>query len=69
MTIFVDADACPVKEDLQGRAAALARRAGRRQLLHSHANWASYPVRLVDAGADAAGDWIAGRAGRGYVVV
>lgn len=70
MTIYVDADACPVKEEVY--------KVGRRLALdvlvvaNSFIRTPAEPLIrfvLVDAGADAADDWIAERAGRGDVVV
>jgi uncharacterized protein YaiI (UPF0178 family) len=70
MAIYVDADACPVKEEVYR----IARRVGLD--VHVVANSfirtpAEARIRsiLVEAGADAADDWIAERAGRGDVVV
>ncbi len=69
-SIYVDADACPVKEEIYK----VARRV--RFDVHVVANSfirvpAGPDIRfvLVDAGADAADDWIAERAGAGDVVV
>ena len=68
--IFVDADACPVKEEVYK----VARRIG--WDVHVVANsFIRTPAEpcirfvLVEAGADAADDWIAERAGKGDVVV
>lgn len=68
--IYVDADACPVKEEIYK----VARRIG--WDVHVVANsFIRTPIEprirfvLVDAGADAADDWIAERAGTGDVVV
>ena len=68
--IYVDADACPVKEEIYK----VARRIGLD--VHVVANsFIRTPLDprisfvLVEAGADAADDWIAERAGRGDVVV
>ena len=70
MAIYVDADACPVKEEVYK----VAHRLGLD--VHVVANsFIRTPVEsrirfvLVDAGPDAADDWIAERAGRGDVVV
>ena len=68
--IYVDADACPVKQEI-------VRAAERRGLVvHMVSNgWAGFSgsqnVRrvLVEQGPDAADDWIAGRAGAGDLVV
>jgi uncharacterized protein YaiI (UPF0178 family) len=68
--IYVDADACPVKRET----ARVARRHGIKVFVVSNA-WMRVPegegieLVLVDGGFDAADDWIAGRAGRGDVVV
>lgn len=70
MAIYVDADACPVKDEVY--------KVARRLSLDVHVVANSFirtpaepRVRfvLVDAGADAADDWIAERAGLGDVVV
>ena len=68
--IYVDADACPVKEEIYR----VARRIG--WDVHVVANSfirtpAEPRIRfvLVEAGADAADDWIAERAGKGDIVV
>lgn len=70
MVIYVDADACPVKDEVY--------KVARRLLLDVHVVANSFirtPAEprvhfvLVAAGADAADDWIAERAGRGDVVV
>lgn len=68
--IYVDADACPVKDEIYK----VARRVG--LSVHVVANsFIRTPVDpaiqfvLVDAGPDIADDWIAERAGRGDVVV
>lgn len=69
-SIYVDADACPVKEEIYK----VARRVGFN--VHIVANSfirtpADPAIRfvLVEAGPDAADDWIADRAGAGDVVV
>jgi uncharacterized protein YaiI (UPF0178 family) len=69
-SIYIDADACPVKEEVYK----VARRVGLD--VHVVANsFIRTPVDplirfvLVDAGPDVADDWIAERAGRGDVVV
>jgi uncharacterized protein YaiI (UPF0178 family) len=68
-TVFVDADACPVKEEVYS----VARRYGLRVAVVANA-----PLRVpadtlielvVRPGFGAADDWIAQEAGRGYVVV
>ena len=68
--IYVDADACPVKDEIYK----VARRVG--MPVHVVANsFIRTPVEptiqfvLVDAGPDIADDWIAERAGKGDVVV
>jgi uncharacterized protein len=70
MVIYVDADACPVKEEIYK----VARRAALdvHVVANSFIRTPSEPrIRfvLVDAGADAADDWIAERAGPGDVVI
>ena len=68
--IFVDADACPVKEEVYR----VARRCGLKVWVVSNA-WMNVPREplieqvVVDAGPDIADDWIAERAGPGDVVV
>ncbi|MFC3053596.1 YaiI/YqxD family protein [Kordiimonas pumila] len=70
LEIFVDADACPVKDEVL-------KVAYRHDLvLHLVSNqWLRLPVGpkvnkvVVDAGFDAADDWIAERAGEGDVVI
>src|SRR5262249_33077841 len=69
-TIYVDADACPVTEEIYK----VARRVGGdvRVVATSFIRTPAAPriqFVLVEAGADAADDWIAERAGRGDVVV
>ena len=68
-TIYVDADACPVKEEVYR----VARRYGVRVVVVANAALrvpADAAVELVvRAGFGAADDWIAGRAGAGDVVV
>ena len=68
--IFVDADACPVKEEVY--------RVARRYALQVYVVANAYlmvPAEpliervVVDAGPDVADDWIAERAGRGDIVV
>ena len=68
--IYVDADACPVKEEVYK----VARRIGWdvHVVANSFIRTPTDPhIRfvLVEAGADAADDWIAERAGKGDVVV
>jgi uncharacterized protein YaiI (UPF0178 family) len=68
--IYVDADACPVKEEVYK----VARRVSMDVFVvaNSFVRTPAEPqIRfvLVEAGADAADDWIAERAGRGDVVV
>jgi hypothetical protein len=68
--IYVDADACPVKEEVYK----VARRVGLdvHVVANSFIRTPTEPrIRfvLVDAGPDVADDWIAERAGRGDVVV
>jgi uncharacterized protein YaiI (UPF0178 family) len=68
--LYIDADACPVKDE--------AFRVAQRYMLHSHVVSNSF-IRLpasplihsvvVDAGPDAADDWIAQRCGPGDIVV
>lgn len=70
MIIYVDADACPVKEEVYK----VARRVGCdvRVVANSFIRTPGEPriqFVLVDAGADAADDWIAERAKAGDVVV
>jgi uncharacterized protein len=69
-TIFVDADACPVKEEVYR----VARRVGFdvKVVANSFIRTPAEPriqFVLVDAGPDLADDWIAERAERGDVVV
>ena len=69
-TIYVDADACPVKEEIYK----VARRVGWAVLVVAN-SFIRTPMDpsirfvLVDAGPDVADDWIAERAGPGDVVV
>jgi hypothetical protein len=69
-TLYVDADACPVKEEVYR----VARRYGLPVKLVAN-TWLNAPRELliervvVDAGPDAADDWIAERATAGDVVV
>jgi hypothetical protein len=68
--IFVDADACPVKEEVYR----VARRYGLKTWVVSNAfiNVPREPLVervVVDAGPDVADDWIAERAGPGDIVV
>ena len=70
MAIYVDADACPVKEEVYK----VARRLGLdvHVVANSFIRTPAEPrIRfvLVESGPDAADDWIAERAGRGDVVV
>ncbi|MEY2757098.1 MAG: hypothetical protein RIR33_876 [Pseudomonadota bacterium] len=70
MIIYVDADACPVKDEIYK----VARRVGCdvRVVANSFIRTPAEPriqFVLVEAGADAADDWIATRAVRGDVVV
>ena len=68
--IFVDADACPVKEEVYR----VARRTGLKVWVVSN-GWMQVPREplieqvVVDAGPDIADDWIAERAGPGDVVI
>ncbi|HRE43647.1 MAG TPA: YaiI/YqxD family protein [Terricaulis sp.] len=67
-TIFVDADACPVKEEVYK----VARRCGCAVIVVANAYMRTPPdvqFTLVDAGADVADDWIAERAQRGDIVI
>lgn len=69
-TIFVDADACPVKEEIYR----VARRVGFDVKVVANSFIRTPPESriqfvLVDAGPDLADDWIAERAGPGDVVV
>ena len=68
--IYIDADACPVKEETY--------RVARRYGLHVHVvansfirapREATIHMVVVDSGPDVADDWIAERAGRGDIVV
>ena len=68
--IFIDADACPVKEEIYR----VAERCGLRVFVVSNgwintrrADWIEQVV--VDAGPDVADDWIAERAGPGDIVI
>ena len=68
--IFVDADACPVKAEVE----AVATRHGTRVLMVSNGGIRPSPNPLVesvyvDQGADVADMWIAERAGAGDVVI
>jgi uncharacterized protein len=68
--IYVDADACPVKDEIYK----VARRVSLDVLVVANSYIRTPPERrikfvLVDAGPDIADDWIAERAGRGDVVV
>ncbi len=68
--IFIDADACPVKDEVYRVAA----RYGLRVFVVSN-SWINTPREIwieqvvVDAGPDIADDWIAERAGPGDVVI
>ncbi|RZJ96743.1 MAG: YaiI/YqxD family protein [Brevundimonas sp.] len=68
--IFIDADACPVKEEVYR----VARRTGLNVFVVSN-GWMQVPREptieqvVVDAGPDIADDWIAERAGPGDVVI
>jgi uncharacterized protein YaiI (UPF0178 family) len=68
--IYIDADACPVKDEVYR----VAERYGLPVIVVSN-TWIRTPrdatVKLVvvDQGPDAADDWIAGRSGRGDIVV
>ncbi|KQS57373.1 hypothetical protein ASG17_01190 [Brevundimonas sp. Leaf363] len=69
-TLFIDADACPVKEEVYR----VARRTGLKVFVVSN-GWMQVPREplieqvVVDAGPDIADDWIAERAGPGDVVI
>lgn len=69
-TLFIDADACPVKEEVYR----VARRYGLKVFVVSNA-WINVPREslieqvVVDAGPDVADDWIAERAGPGDIVI
>ena len=69
-TLYIDADACPVKEEVFR----VARRYGLKVFVVSN-NWINIPREplieqvVVDAGPDVADDWIAERAGVGDVVI
>lgn len=69
-TLYIDADACPVKEEVYR----VARRYGLKTFVVSNA-WINTPREaliepvVVEAGPDVADDWIAERAGPGDVVV
>ena len=70
LEIYVDADACPVKEEVYR----VARRCGMQVHVVANSPMAIPPdplIRLivVGAGDDVADDWIAGRAGSGDIVV
>jgi uncharacterized protein YaiI (UPF0178 family) len=68
--LFVDADACPVKEETYR----VARRYGLKVFVVSN-SWMQVPREalieqvVVDAGPDIADDWIAERAGPGDIVI
>lgn len=69
-TLFIDADACPVKEEVYR----VARRYGLKVFVVSNA-WINVPREplieqvVVDAGPDVADDWIAERAAAGDIVI
>ncbi|MFK4058255.1 YaiI/YqxD family protein [Brevundimonas sp. NPDC046655] len=69
-TLYIDADACPVKEEVYR----VARRYGLKVFVVSNA-WINVPREplieqvVVDAGPDVADDWIAERATTGDIVV
>jgi hypothetical protein len=69
-TLFVDADACPVKDEIYRVAA----RYGLEVMVVSN-SWIRTPSQawvtpiVVEAGPDVADDWIAQRAGRGDIVI
>ncbi len=69
-TLYIDADACPVKEEVFR----VARRYGLKVFVVSN-TWINIPREslieqvVVDAGPDIADDWIAERAGVGDVVI
>ncbi|WP_409019230.1 YaiI/YqxD family protein [Brevundimonas vesicularis] len=69
-TLYIDADACPVKEEVFR----VARRYGLKVFVVSN-SWINIPREslieqvVVDAGPDIADDWIAERAGVGDVVI
>ncbi|RSB46537.1 MULTISPECIES: YaiI/YqxD family protein [Brevundimonas] len=69
-TLYIDADACPVKEEVYR----VARRCGLKVFVVSN-TWINTPREplieqvVVDAGPDAADDWIAERAQRGDIVI
>ena len=68
--LYIDADACPVKEEVYR----VARRYGLKVFVVSNA-WINVPREslieqiVVDAGPDIADDWIAERAGPGDIVI
>ena len=70
VSLYVDADACPVREEVYRVAA----RCGLQVFVVSN-SWMRTPrtdrvtAVVVDAGPDVADDWIAERAGRGDIVV
>ena len=69
-TIYVDADACPVKDE----AYKVAVRYGLRifVIANAHIQVPAHPLIeriVVDAGPDVADDWIAQRCGHGYIVI
>ncbi|MGH7027743.1 YaiI/YqxD family protein [Brevundimonas sp.] len=70
ITLYIDADACPVKEEVYR----VARRYGLKVFVVSNA-WINIPREplieqvVVDAGPDVADDWIAERAVTGDIVI
>jgi uncharacterized protein len=70
MTIYVDADACPVKEEVYrvARRCGLDVRVVANSFLPTPSD-ASVELVVVGQGDDVADDWIAERAGRGDIVV
>jgi len=70
-TIYVDADACPVKDERSTRSPAASAGTFLSWPTPSSARRCDPRIRfvLVDAGPDIADDWIAERAGQGGVVV
>lgn len=70
LEIYVDADACPVKEEVYR----VARRCGLKVYVVANSAMATPADPLiqfvcVEAGDDVADDWIVGRAGKGDIVV
>ena len=67
-TIFIDADACPVKEEVYR----VARRVGSPVHVVANSFMRTPPdaeLHVVDAGPDAADDWIAERVAPGDIVI